>query len=543
MGTESSQPGSEESRRRRIGLLGCLAVVGAGFGLRLWIAFWPLERLLATFVADDAFYYVQIARNIAAGHGSTFDGVIATNGYHPLWMLACVFFHVLFGPETTSVLRAMLVASAVLSAAGGLCIVWFAWRIICPRSAAGPFLATIFWAFNPFFLGTEMMGVEAPLALLMVLLAAAAFERWRTEGAGRWLFWAGLWGGLAFLARTDAGFFGAVLLVAALLHGRKGERPGAGELCRRAATLGLPAALVASPWLVWNLARYGTIWQDSGRTLFFRAHSMAGFTGRLLPEQLAGEATKGVMDFGLRLLGSSSPALAVLFVGLGFGLAAAAIALSRKPPGRMPWPLVAFAGCLWFFYVLVFWEQKFWYFLPLMASAAFFLARLGAFLEEVFSGRQALRKAVLVWVVVFVAGSLLQNLPRVLERGFHPWQAVYLAVARDLGGDVLPGVEEGDVVGAFNSGILGAFSGRRVVNLDGVVNPNIIGAMRHKRFLSYLRESGVSVLVDHLDLVKTYAIWSEPEFARSFRMIKRYKTPSFAGDVVVLRVLGEGETP
>ena len=68
---ESKKPESRESRNRRIGLFGCFAVVASGFGLRLWIAFWPVERLLATFVADDAFYYLQIARNIAEGNGST----------------------------------------------------------------------------------------------------------------------------------------------------------------------------------------------------------------------------------------------------------------------------------------------------------------------------------------------------------------------------------------------------------------------------------------------------------------------------------------
>jgi hypothetical protein len=37
-------------------------------------------------VADDYYYYERIGRNILAGHGSTYDGVVRTNGYHPLWM-------------------------------------------------------------------------------------------------------------------------------------------------------------------------------------------------------------------------------------------------------------------------------------------------------------------------------------------------------------------------------------------------------------------------------------------------------------------------
>lgn len=36
---------------------------------------------------DDFFYYLQVARNLAEHHVSTFDGTTVTNGYHPLWLL------------------------------------------------------------------------------------------------------------------------------------------------------------------------------------------------------------------------------------------------------------------------------------------------------------------------------------------------------------------------------------------------------------------------------------------------------------------------
>jgi hypothetical protein len=36
---------------------------------------------------DDFFYYLQVARNLAEHHLSTFDGTTLTNGYHPLWLL------------------------------------------------------------------------------------------------------------------------------------------------------------------------------------------------------------------------------------------------------------------------------------------------------------------------------------------------------------------------------------------------------------------------------------------------------------------------
>ncbi|RME22092.1 MAG: hypothetical protein D6798_16635, partial [Deltaproteobacteria bacterium] len=49
---------------------------------------------------DDSFYYLEIARNIAAGRGSTFDGLQPTNGYHPLWMAICVKLFAAGIPET-----------------------------------------------------------------------------------------------------------------------------------------------------------------------------------------------------------------------------------------------------------------------------------------------------------------------------------------------------------------------------------------------------------------------------------------------------------
>jgi len=43
---------------------------------------------------DDAFYYLQIAKNLGSHGASSFNMLVSTNGYHPLWLvyLACYFF-------------------------------------------------------------------------------------------------------------------------------------------------------------------------------------------------------------------------------------------------------------------------------------------------------------------------------------------------------------------------------------------------------------------------------------------------------------------
>ncbi len=39
------------------------------------------------FFEDDFYYYLKVAQNLAHGAGSTFNGIVPTNGYHPLWFL------------------------------------------------------------------------------------------------------------------------------------------------------------------------------------------------------------------------------------------------------------------------------------------------------------------------------------------------------------------------------------------------------------------------------------------------------------------------
>ena len=62
-----------------------LVPVSLGLVLRLRKAWADMPTIVLEATSDDAFYYFQIARNIATGHNVTFDGETLTNGFHPLW--------------------------------------------------------------------------------------------------------------------------------------------------------------------------------------------------------------------------------------------------------------------------------------------------------------------------------------------------------------------------------------------------------------------------------------------------------------------------
>src|SRR5687768_10682139 len=102
----------------------------------LLLALFPLARL-AVFLGkpaalqqrefmDDFYYYALIARSLADGDGSTFTGVVETNGYQPLWQFLLVplawladgdaFLRLIYVLETA--LFALTVAMAYLIARG-----------------------------------------------------------------------------------------------------------------------------------------------------------------------------------------------------------------------------------------------------------------------------------------------------------------------------------------------------------------------------------------------------------------------------------------
>lgn len=64
-------------------------VLQAGFLLTIVLYIAVILIKPGVFFADDSYFYFQVAWNFAHGMGSTFNGVMNTNGYHPLWMLLC----------------------------------------------------------------------------------------------------------------------------------------------------------------------------------------------------------------------------------------------------------------------------------------------------------------------------------------------------------------------------------------------------------------------------------------------------------------------
>ncbi len=157
--------------------IGGILAYGAGFAWYMLDRF-DLINLLRDANVDDSFYYFQIARNLAEGKFSTFDGGITqTNGYHPLWLLLITPFYWVFDPE-----RALfgIKAFEIMLTAGGVALV-----VAAARLASLPWI--LFFAALPTLFQNWVLylGLEAAAALLMLglfFLALVLFAR----DAARW---------------------------------------------------------------------------------------------------------------------------------------------------------------------------------------------------------------------------------------------------------------------------------------------------------------------------------------------------------------------
>lgn len=193
-------------------LAGCLLAAAAS--ILTTRPFWPgqwARHPWMTWVRDDFFYYLAIARNLAQGHGSTFDRLTPTNGYHPLWLLLLAAVcristapHLLIGWVALTCFVATLATYACAIAILRRCGISGVLRVLLAAYVA---LSSI----DLFFYGMEVT-LAIPLALLLMAVVL------RADSVHGWAWWLGV--GLLVsalgLARLDALMFVALLFVALL---------------------------------------------------------------------------------------------------------------------------------------------------------------------------------------------------------------------------------------------------------------------------------------------------------------------------------------
>jgi hypothetical protein len=196
-------------RRTRISFEAGLIILSLLF--HLYVIFSPADSLVNWYTSDDAFYYFQVARNVANGQGATFDGINLTNGFHPLWMLVCIPVFSLAKFDLFLPLRLLALISAALNTAAGILLYRLLKKYLSQGVAA---LTALVWVFTPsIHLVIVQRGMETSISAFFLVWLLYLVNRWRDDPAlpPKKSVLLGLVAGLAILARLDNVF--VVLLV------------------------------------------------------------------------------------------------------------------------------------------------------------------------------------------------------------------------------------------------------------------------------------------------------------------------------------------
>ena len=182
--------------------------------------------------ADDTYFYLQVAWNFARGMGSTFNNIMPTNGYHPLWMLICATVYKLV-PSKPEGLHAIAVVITALD----ILMLWTVRRVL--QRVANDFWVIAFVLLIPFCFLSQL-GTEGALSgFFLSVLMITGYKMSTAPSTGR-AFVFSLVAALTVLSRLDNIFIvGFVWVAVWIALGEAGKQAG-----RRLQILMLPACVV-----------------------------------------------------------------------------------------------------------------------------------------------------------------------------------------------------------------------------------------------------------------------------------------------------------
>ena len=431
--------------------------------------------IVRNFTVDDTYYYLQIARNLADGYGSTFDRVSATNGYQLAWQGFLVPLAFVFRGRD-ALLEAMFIAVCALVAFAAYTLARLCAsqcdnegdRRLAAFFALG---AVVLVAFSP--LTGLLTGMESALTFLVLVLFARSLLALddRDDVGGRRKALCCVFAVLLVLCRQDyvivAGTLVASLFVIRIL-GRRHEPLSI--VVREELRRSLPVFGAVVLGLVVSFSLYfaidGTLVPVSGLVKLHQGvpHGLTGFLNRFL----------GALFPFARFWASSNTIFGLIGAAAMVVLAVFVIANRdhlRSP--RLAWATIT-AACAFVVYCafmsLSVGQLPAWY----LAIAGYFYAifatwmvvEVRAKLVEARRRRSSSTARLAAAGVLLLACSVLAS--ALSERSIP---GVY-AARRDLGTKLAERGPASCRLAAFNAGQLGYFSGGRFINLDGLVNSN-----------------------------------------------------------------------
>ncbi|MCZ6766409.1 MAG: hypothetical protein O7D32_05700, partial [bacterium] len=217
------------------------------------------DRAILSILSDDAFYYFKIARNVADGQGPTFDGIVPTNGFHPLWMMLMVAIYAIAG----SSVQVPIVVVMWIGGALGIGTLLLLRKLVDTRIAPGFGIISVAGFFLPNLLNATVNGMETGLQLFALTGLLLLCYEWRLmdpDARGRAPVVLGVAIGIVTLCRLDS-----VFLIAAAILLCIAERAPLRATLSRITRMVAGFLFCLLPYFVWNFMAFGHFTPISGR--------------------------------------------------------------------------------------------------------------------------------------------------------------------------------------------------------------------------------------------------------------------------------------
>jgi hypothetical protein len=418
---------------------------------------------MLSFLVDDAYYYLIPAHSFAHGQGWSFDGVTRTSGFQVLYGYLAAAVARVTG-LTPALPRAMALLSAVALLAGVHLLLVRGGRLYGATVAAGAVL--VLFA-TPYALWQITHGLEWPwLILATAWLVSALLE----NPPRAWLI--ALAAFVAVLTRIDLAIFVAVFTLA--LAGRD-VRLVAWAAAAATAAVGITALnswLITGQWIpnsvaikqfwasttdfvpavswprLMRVTGPGFVLTELRALLGLRSFFVIGASAALAVALCASEWRKGARRGALAVASAIAIAAYTLAYGRGANI------MGDHYSGMIVAPVFVLTCAL--------------------------LSAAGAY-------RVYLATAVGVAAVALSSGTSLSSSSRA------PYQVGIAQGAPKLIAHAGPGSR----VAAWNAGLAGWQSGKRITNLDGLANADAVPAIRAGNLACYLRDSRITHIMDY----------------------------------------------
>ncbi len=439
----------------------------------VYFYFSPDQTLIST-IPDDTFYYIQMARHRAFDGIWSFDGTRPSTGFHFLYAHLLVVVFKLFGNLDWRTLYALICTLACVFIAGA--------AYLNVKSCINLFDHTPPWvAAVPFLSPMALLQGNAMMESWLVLFFSAASIHLLSRPCGHptrqmaLLFATGL---LGSLSRSDFGMLAGAATAAWLLLGKKDSPQKTGEHL----SLLLGASAGVGVIFAHNYMIGQQLQQASAQTKYYWS-SLSGHSvgpalklalGALLPYYEA-----------LPKLGRAIARIAIPLLLIA-ALVRTTRGVSSPSPSRLTVSLAAASGLTLVGYVTFYRYNsealQNWYCANLLAPAGIVL---GAIMNNAAS-KASKALLTIVWL-----SSIAYGMANIL---FVPYPH---AAGMMEAGLLIRHRPPTETYGAWNWGIISYFSGRRVINIDGLANDEVLPFIKDNALITYLKAQKIDAIIDY----------------------------------------------